>query len=99
MTRLPGNIMESIRVKAAKAFSKGQFEKNCLMLAEKIEIVPLTNVNETDVNIVGKKFEINTVHDCRVASEGPGGHFAFKIQMEITWTFQTNTKCKNTNHV
>ena len=51
--------MESIRVKAAKAFSKGQFAKNCLMLAEKIEIVPLTNVNETDVNIVGKKFEIN----------------------------------------
>lgn len=45
--------MESIRVKAAKAFSKGQFEKNCLMLAEKIEIAPLTNVNETDVNIVG----------------------------------------------
>ena len=54
--------MESIRVKAAKAFSKGQFEKNCLMLAEKIEIVPLTNVNETDVNIVGKKFEINRVN-------------------------------------
>ena len=62
MTRLPGNIMESIRVKAAKAFSKGQFAKNCLMLAEKIEIVPLTNVNETDVNIVGKKFEINRVN-------------------------------------
>jgi len=53
VTRLPGNIMESIRVKAAKAFSKGQFAKNCLMLAEKIEIVPLTNDNETDVNIVG----------------------------------------------
>ena len=51
--------MESIRVKAAKAFSKGQFAKNCLMLAEKIEIVPLTKDNETDVNIVGKKFEIN----------------------------------------
>ena len=62
MTRLPGNIMESIRVKAAKAFSKGQFAKNCLMLAEKIEIAPLTNVNETDVNIVGKKFEINRVN-------------------------------------
>ena len=58
VTRLPGNIMESIRVKAAKAFSKGQFAKNCLMLAEKIEIVPLTKDNETDVNIVGKKFEI-----------------------------------------
>ena len=40
-------------------FSKGQFAKNCLMLAEKIEIVPLTKDNETDVNIVGKKFEIN----------------------------------------
>ena len=46
-------------MKAAKAFSKGQFAKSCLMLAEKIEIVPLTNVSETDVNIVGKKFEIN----------------------------------------
>ena len=57
-------------MKAAKAFSKGQFAKNCLMLAEKIEIVPLTNVNETDVNIVGK-FEINTVQGCR--KRGAGG--------------------------
>ena len=80
--------MESIRVKAAKAFSKGQFAKNCLMLAEKIEIVPLTNVNETDVNIVGKKFEINTVHDCRVASEGPGGTLRSKFKWKLRGHFK-----------
>ena len=81
--------MESILAKAAKAFSKGQFAKNCLMLAEKIEIVPLTNVNETDVNIVGKKFEINTVHDCRVASEGwAGGTLRSKFKWKLRGHFK-----------
>ena len=46
--------MESILAKAAKASSNEQSGKNCLMPAERTEIVQLISDREIDASIVGK---------------------------------------------
>ena len=53
-TKHRASIMEFTLAKAVKAFLRGQCARNWHMLAEKTEIVSLTNANEIDANIVGE---------------------------------------------
>ena len=51
--------MAFIRVKVAKAFSRGQFAKNCLMRVEKTKTVLLIRGKGIDANTAGRK-KLNT---------------------------------------
>ena len=47
--------MAFIHVKVAKAFSRGQFAKSCLMRVEKTKTVLLIRGKGIDANIAGRK--------------------------------------------